>query len=78
MSHTSAEIDARLARYATNNESDREVLRRKVVQLVREFNGGEMGVRFGPFTFNIASEFEQRLRGLSDAQVKHALAILRE
>jgi hypothetical protein len=73
-----AEIDGRLAKLAEYNKSNREVLRRKVVQLVRELNGGSTTIGYGPIRVDIFVEFERSLQRLSDGQVSRALVILRE
>jgi len=75
----SAEIDARLARFAGEIDSDREVLRRKVGQLLRKFNRGESKVSFyGLASIDLVVEFERRLNLMSDSEVRDALAIVRE
>lgn len=74
------EVNDRLARFAAriNNPSERDQLRSKVQQLVRELNGGVTTVQYGPLHIDIFVQFERMLNGLSDSKVSRALQILRE
>jgi len=73
-----AEIERRLEGFAKLVHSDRETLRRKVGQLIRELNGGNTMVSYGPIHVDIIVQFEKQLNLLSDAKVSRALEILRE
>ena len=57
---------------------DREVLRRKVFALLTVFNDGRTHFRVFGFDVDVLSQFESKLRNMSDDQVRTALRILRE
>lgn len=76
---SSGEIDARIARFSAQIDSDREILRRKVGQLLRKFNRGESKISlYGLASIDLVVEFERRLNLMSDSEVREALAIVRE